>query len=119
MANVTIMELDRNGGKVVEEIVKLERKIFPKHESLASFFENELRKKNSGLLYLHVDGQLAGYVMYSWPSSMFASITKLAGSNPTFFSYLHDLSHQLMLAFQFSIFAPKFKPISCLMKFSN
>lgn len=78
MANVEILELDRNSGKVVEEIVKLERKIFPKHESLASFFENELKKKNSGLLYLHVDAQLAGYVMYSWPSSLYASITKLA-----------------------------------------
>ncbi|XP_058734820.1 uncharacterized protein LOC131606660 [Vicia villosa] len=78
MANVAISELDKNCGKVVAEIVKLERKIFPKHESLASFFENELKKKNSGLLYLHVDGQLAGYVMYSWPSSLYASITKLA-----------------------------------------
>jgi len=85
MANVEILELDRNSGKVVEEIVKLERKIFPKHESLASFFENELKKKNSGLLYLHVDGQLAGYVMYFWPSSLYASITKLAGSNYTLF----------------------------------
>ncbi|KAL5056560.1 hypothetical protein RYX36_037242 [Vicia faba] len=78
MANVAIRELDKNCGKVVAEIVKLERKIFPKHESLASFFESELKKKKSGLLYLQVDGQLAGYVMYSWPSSLYASITKLA-----------------------------------------
>lgn len=85
MANVAISELDKNCGKVVAEIVKLERKIFPKHESLASFFESELKKKNSGLLYLDVDGQLAGYVMYSWPSSLYASITKLAGSNSVFF----------------------------------
>ncbi|XP_027348471.1 uncharacterized protein LOC113860046 [Abrus precatorius] len=78
MVKVEIVELNRNWAKTVEEIVKLERKIFPKHESLASFFEDELRKKNSGLLYLHVDGELAGYVMYSWPSSLYASITKLA-----------------------------------------
>ncbi|XP_061356916.1 uncharacterized protein LOC133301304 isoform X2 [Gastrolobium bilobum] len=78
MANVAIVELDKNCAKTVEEIVKLERKIFPKHESLASFFEDELRKKNSGLLYLHADGELVGYVMYSWPSSLYASITKLA-----------------------------------------
>ncbi|CAI8615968.1 unnamed protein product [Vicia faba] len=78
MANVAIRELDKNCGKVVAEIVKLERKIFPKHESLASFFESELKNKKSGLLYLQVDGQLAGYVMYSWPSSLYASITKLA-----------------------------------------
>lgn len=101
MANVTILELNRNCAKTVEEIVKLERKIFPKHESLASFFHDELRKKNSGLLYLHVDGELAGYVMYSWPSSLYASITKLAGSNPTSFSYLY-LSHEIMVAFKIS-----------------
>ncbi|KAK7342165.1 hypothetical protein VNO80_25108 [Phaseolus coccineus] len=77
MANVAILELNRNCAKTVEEIVKLERKFFPKHESLASFFHDEL-KKNSGLLYLHVDCELAGYVMYSWPSALYASITKLA-----------------------------------------
>lgn len=101
MASVAIIELDRSCAKTVEEIVKLERKIFPKHESLASFFDDELRKKNTGLLYLHVDGELAGYVMYSWPSSLYASITKLAGSNkPHFiFSCLH-LNHELMVAFK-------------------
>ncbi|KAI4322663.1 hypothetical protein L6164_022335 [Bauhinia variegata] len=81
MAKGVILELHRNSGnwaKTVEEIVKLERKIFPKHESLAKFFDEELRKKNSGLLYLDVDGELVGYVMYSWPSSLYASITKLA-----------------------------------------
>jgi len=89
MANVAILELNRNCAKTVEEIVKLERKIFPKHESLASFFHDELKKKNSGLLYLHVDCELAGYVMYSWPSSLYASITKLAGSNlTTFLAYI-------------------------------
>ncbi|XP_044465384.1 putative [ribosomal protein S18]-alanine N-acetyltransferase [Mangifera indica] len=76
-----IMELQRNSTqwrKVVEEIVKLEKKIFPKHESLARSFDDELKKRNSGLLYLEVDEQVVGYVMYSWPSSLFASITKLA-----------------------------------------
>nr|XP_012575411.1 uncharacterized protein LOC105852996 [Cicer arietinum] len=38
MANLAIIELKRNSDKVVEEIVKLERKIFPKHELIASFF---------------------------------------------------------------------------------
>lgn len=76
------MELQRNSpnwATVVEDIVKLERKIFPKHESLAGSFDEELRKKNSGLLYREVDGEVAGYVMYSWPSSLYASVTKLAG----------------------------------------
>ncbi|KAL1325172.1 hypothetical protein HN51_035265 [Arachis hypogaea] len=82
MANAAIIaELNRNTekrAKLIEEIVKLERKIFPKHESYAAFFDNELKRKNAGLLYLHADGELVGYVMYSWPSSLYASITKLA-----------------------------------------
>ncbi|KAJ4976021.1 hypothetical protein NE237_001127 [Protea cynaroides] len=68
----------KNRTKMVEEIVKLERKLFPKHESLARSFDEELRKRNCGLLYSEVGGKLAGYIMYSWPSSLFASITKLA-----------------------------------------
>ncbi|XP_048328100.1 uncharacterized protein LOC125421934 [Ziziphus jujuba] len=82
MATRKIVQLEGNSSnrsKTVEDIVKLERKIFPKHESLARSFDEELIKKNSGLLYVEVDnGQLAGYVMYSWPSSLYASITKLA-----------------------------------------
>ncbi|KAL5793799.1 hypothetical protein ACOSP7_002393 [Xanthoceras sorbifolium] len=76
-----IVELQRNSNswtKVGDEIVKMERKIFPKHESLARFFDEELKKKNAGLLYMEMDGQVVGYVMYSWPSSLSASITKLA-----------------------------------------
>lgn len=78
-----IVELQRNStnyAKVVEDIVKLEKKIFPKHESLARFFDEQLRKKNSGLLFLELDGEVIGYVMYSWPSSLCATIAKLAGS---------------------------------------
>ncbi|XWS39468.1 hypothetical protein CRYUN_Cryun18bG0057000 [Craigia yunnanensis] len=77
-----LVELQRNStnfAKVVEEIVKMEKKIFPKHESLARSFDEELRKKNSGLLYMmDLHGEVVGYVMYSWPSSLFASISKLA-----------------------------------------
>lgn len=86
MANFDIVELQRNSTKwekTVEEIVRIEKKIFPKHESLARSFDEELKKRNSGLLYARVDGgDVAGYVMYSWPSSLSASITKLAGSFP-------------------------------------
>uniref|UniRef100_A0A5B7BVY7 N-acetyltransferase domain-containing protein n=1 Tax=Davidia involucrata TaxID=16924 RepID=A0A5B7BVY7_DAVIN len=81
MASWVIMELDGNSTnwtKVIEGIVRLEKKIFPKHESLARSFDDELKKKNTGLLYSEVDGEVAGYVMYSWPSSLCASITKLA-----------------------------------------
>ncbi|XP_058078069.1 uncharacterized protein LOC131226280 [Magnolia sinica] len=63
----------------IEEIVRMERKIFPKHESLAKSFREELRKRNCGLLYSQTEaGEIVGYVMYAWPSSLYASITKLA-----------------------------------------
>ncbi|KAL9380005.1 hypothetical protein Peur_028487 [Populus x canadensis] len=81
MGSEVIVELQRNStnwANVVGEIVKIERKIFPKHESLAGSFDEELRKKNSGLLYTELNGEVAGYAMYSWPSSLCASITKLA-----------------------------------------
>ncbi|CAN1160937.1 STK_02580 [Linum perenne] len=81
-AAVVVEELRRNSSnwtKVVEEVVKMERKIFPKHESLAKSFDDELKKKNSGLLYVQTTaGEVVGYVMYSWPSSLSATITKLA-----------------------------------------
>lgn len=64
--------------KVLEEVVRIEKKIFPKHESLSRSFDEELGKKNSGLLYICNNGEVAGYVMYSWPSSLLAVITKLA-----------------------------------------
>ncbi|KAL3323164.1 hypothetical protein AABB24_040329 [Solanum stoloniferum] len=76
-----IVELQRNSAnwdKVVDDIVRIEKKIFPKHESLARSFDEELKKKNSGLLYTQLDEDIAGYVMYSWPSSLSACITKLA-----------------------------------------
>ncbi|OIT32728.1 PREDICTED: uncharacterized protein LOC109206915 [Nicotiana attenuata] len=81
METGVIVELQRNSpnwAKVVDEIVRIEKKIFPKHESLARSFDEELKKKNSGLLYTQVGADIAGYVMYSWPSSLCACITKLA-----------------------------------------
>ncbi|XP_073029062.1 uncharacterized protein [Primulina eburnea] len=81
MADGIICQLQRNSGKwgdVVEEIVRIEKRVFPKHESLSKSFEQELRKNNCGLLYTEIGGDVAGYVMYSWPSSVCASITKLA-----------------------------------------
>ena len=83
MEKGVLLELTRgsaNWTRVVEEIVKLEKKTFPKHESLAQTFDGELRKRNAGLLYVAADGDTLGYVMYSWPSSLSASITKLAGT---------------------------------------
>lgn len=88
---------------MIDEIVRMEKKIFPKHESLARSFDEELKKRNSGLLYSDVDGDVAGYVMYSWPSSLCASITKLAGSDPpqlplsSSYCYLH--LHEFIFVF--------------------
>ncbi|KAI3964625.1 hypothetical protein MKX01_020442 [Papaver californicum] len=67
MANTVIVELVRNNknyASVVEDIVKIEKKLFPKHESVATVFDEELKKKNCGLLYSHVNGEVSGYVMY-------------------------------------------------------
>ncbi|GER41563.1 acyl-CoA N-acyltransferases-like protein [Striga asiatica] len=67
-----------NWAKVLEEIVRIEKRAFPKHESLANSFQEEVKKSNSGLIYSQIGDEIAGYVMYSWPSSLSASITKLA-----------------------------------------
>ncbi|GMG98584.1 hypothetical protein Nepgr_000424 [Nepenthes gracilis] len=81
MAEGVILELHRsspNYAKLVDEMVRMERKIFPKNESLSRTFDQELGKNNSGLLYYGVNDEVAGYVMYSCPSSLSSSITKLA-----------------------------------------
>ncbi|GAB2285360.1 hypothetical protein Dimus_019813 [Dionaea muscipula] len=81
MAEAVISELQRtsaNYGEVVDEIARMERRIFPKHESLSRTFDQELAKNNSGLLFALINGEVAGYAMYSWHSSLSASITKLA-----------------------------------------
>lgn len=84
MASCEIVELHRNScnwARIMEEIVRIEKKVFPKHESLAKSFEEEVKKRNGGLIYSLIGGEVAGYVMYSWPSSLYACITKLAGSS--------------------------------------
>lgn len=81
MGAVVLTELHKKStswAKVIDEIVRLEKRIFPKHESLARSFDDELKKNTSGLIYLEINGDLAGYVMYSCPSSLCAIITKLA-----------------------------------------
>ncbi|WCJ20415.1 Acyl-CoA N-acyltransferases (NAT) superfamily protein [Euphorbia peplus] len=80
-SNIFMAELQsnsKNWANVVEQIVRMERKIFPKHESLSSFFDKELKKKNSGLIYSETNEVMVGYLMYTQPSSLSASITKLA-----------------------------------------
>ncbi|KAL6642871.1 hypothetical protein ACP70R_021052 [Stipagrostis hirtigluma subsp. patula] len=83
-APATILELDPSNdraGRVIEEIVRLERRIFPKHESLARSLHEELRRRNSGLIYSTsgADGEeVAGYAMYTCTTSLCATITKLA-----------------------------------------
>ncbi|KAG0557676.1 hypothetical protein KC19_11G148900 [Ceratodon purpureus] len=77
---------------LVDEFARLERRIFPKHESLSSSFAQEVKKRNQTVLYVLKDdvvkgegdveetadpAKVAGYLMYSW-TSLAASITKLA-----------------------------------------
>ncbi|KVI04251.1 N-alpha-acetyltransferase 10-like [Cynara cardunculus var. scolymus] len=79
--SILLNELHRKATsweKIVDEIARLEKKIFPKHVSLARSFDDELKKKNSGLFYLEINGEVVGYVMYSCPSSLCAIIKKLA-----------------------------------------
>nr|XP_043613644.1 N-alpha-acetyltransferase 11-like [Erigeron canadensis] len=78
---MVVTELDRKSRKwseIIDEIVRIEKKVFPKHESLARSFDDELKKKNSGLLYVEIEGEIVGYLMYSSPSSLSTVITKLA-----------------------------------------
>ncbi|GJS05161.1 hypothetical protein Tco_0321669 [Tanacetum coccineum] len=80
--SISLTKLNRksnNWAKIVDEIIRIEKKIFPKHESLARSFDDELKKKNSGLIYFEIHGDVGGYAMYSCPSSLCAVITKLAG----------------------------------------
>jgi hypothetical protein len=80
-----ILELDPShdrAGRVIEDIVRLERRIFPKHESLARSLHDELKRRNSGLIYTTsgADGEeVIGYAMYTCNTSLCATITKLAG----------------------------------------
>jgi len=78
-----ILELDPShdrAGHVIEVIVRLERRIFPKHESLARSLHDELKRRNSGLIYTTsvADGEVIGYAMYTCNTSLCATITKLA-----------------------------------------
>lgn len=80
-----ILELDPSHDRavsVVEDIVRLERRIFPKHESLARSLHDELKPRNSGLIYKTSSadgGEVIGYAMYTCNTSLCATITKLAG----------------------------------------
>ncbi|ONM05374.1 putative ribosomal-protein-alanine acetyltransferase [Zea mays] len=79
-----ILELDPSHDRavsVVEDIVRLERRIFPKHESLARSLHDELKRRNSGLIYKTSsadEGEVIGYAMYTCNTSLCATITKLA-----------------------------------------
>lgn len=87
-AAATILELDpshERAGRIIEDIVRLERRIFPKHESLARSFHDELKRRNSGLIYSTSSAsadadEVSGYAMYTFNTSLCASITKLAGA---------------------------------------
>jgi hypothetical protein len=84
-AAATIFELNpshERAGRVIEDIVRLE---FPKHESMARSFHDELKRRNSGLIYSTSGADsdvVIGYAMHTCTTSLCATITKLAGENP-------------------------------------
>lgn len=80
-SSVVLTELHWNStswAKVVGEIASLEKKTFPEHQSYPRSFDDELKNKNNGLIYMEINGDLAGYVMYSC-TSFSAIITAIAG----------------------------------------
>ncbi|TVU32144.1 hypothetical protein EJB05_23863 [Eragrostis curvula] len=80
-AAATILELEpshERASRIVEDIVRLEKRIFPKHESLARSFHDELKRRNSGLIYSTSGDEIIGYAMYTCNTSLCATITKLA-----------------------------------------
>ncbi|XP_023757087.1 uncharacterized protein LOC111905627 [Lactuca sativa] len=79
-SSVVLTELHWNStswAKVVGEIASLEKKTFPEHQSYPRSFDDELKNKNNGLIYMEINGDLAGYVMYSC-TSFSAIITAIA-----------------------------------------
>nr|AAM93678.1 putative N-acetyltransferase [Oryza sativa Japonica Group] len=92
-----ILELDPahpRAGRVIDDIVRTEKRIFPKHESLARTFHDELKRRNTTLIYSAAaatipttgdaaaasdeEEEVVGYAMYTCATSLCASITKLA-----------------------------------------
>eukprot|EP00246_Nothoceros_aenigmaticus_P016053 TRINITY_DN7034_c0_g1_i1.p1 TRINITY_DN7034_c0_g1~~TRINITY_DN7034_c0_g1_i1.p1 ORF type:complete len:173 (-),score=15.06 TRINITY_DN7034_c0_g1_i1:99-617(-) len=75
--------LDPERRAVVQAISQLERRIFPKHESLSSNVLQEVERRNCCVLYSlgevpgNQDGVVVGYIMFTC-ASLVASVTKLA-----------------------------------------
>ncbi|KAL2635798.1 hypothetical protein R1flu_007277 [Riccia fluitans] len=90
---VKILELGKKNSdeEILAELIRLEKRIFPKHESLAQNLRQEIHRRNSGVFYILEDSlesdnlslgegkhqRVAGYLMYSC-TSLVATITKLA-----------------------------------------
>jgi ribosomal protein S18 acetylase RimI-like enzyme len=58
----------------------LERRVFPKHESLAEKLDKEIKRRNAILLYAMPESkgdQLAGYALISWQAPRRGNIEKL------------------------------------------
>ena len=76
---ISIFNAMKDPKDVLEAVRSLEKKYFPKHESLAAEFEREVKKRNTFLLYMQdPSGQLVAYLMLT-VQGLLANITKLAG----------------------------------------
>ncbi|KAF8672442.1 hypothetical protein HU200_049653 [Digitaria exilis] len=84
-AEATILDLDlsdERAGLVLEDIERLERVIFPEHASPARCLRDELKRRNSGLIYLPSSAageEVVGYAVYTCNTSLCATIIELAG----------------------------------------
>ncbi len=69
-----------NVSRILPLCKVLERRVFPKHESLAERLDKEVKRRNAMLVYSMPEGtsdQLAGYMLFSWHAPRRGSIEKV------------------------------------------
>ncbi|CAN6304684.1 unnamed protein product [Urochloa humidicola] len=82
-AAAAILDLDlsqEQAGRIIDDILRLERTTFPEHLSPARSLRDELERRNFGLVY-SISGageEVAGYAAYTCNTSLCATIIELA-----------------------------------------
>ena len=54
----------RKGHDVVEQCKRIERRVFPKHESMCETFDKEISKSNTQLAYAAIANEVVGYIVF-------------------------------------------------------
>ena len=63
--NITLKECNRETkNDIYEQIARIEKKEFPKHESLWLSLEREARHVDRKLIYVEINEKVVGYLMY-------------------------------------------------------